>query len=87
MKYLIIIKAYHLHMPIHLIRFHLAFATSSAISTLFSSSKGIGTKTKGQIAGTLNPLNINAINSIQFDGNDISHIYILSNIITSYLLP
>ena len=59
--------------------FSTGVATSTAISTLFSGSVGIGTI--GGNAGTLNALNINAINSLQINGTDI-----LSTI-TNNLIP
>jgi hypothetical protein len=65
--------------------FSTGVATSTAITTLFSGSVGIGTI--GGNAGTLNALNINAINSLQINGNDISNIYVSSNVIPNYLLP
>jgi hypothetical protein len=54
-------------------------ATSTAITTFFSGSIGIGTI--GGTAGTLNALTINASNSLQINGNDIL------NIITTNLAP
>ena len=65
--------------------FSTGVATSNALTTLFSGSVGIGTI--GGNAGTLNALNINAINSLQIDGNNISNIYVSSNVILNYLSP
>ena len=65
--------------------FSTGVATSTAITTFFSGSVGIGTI--GGTAGTLNALTVNAINSIQINGNDISNIYVSSNVIPNYLLP
>jgi hypothetical protein len=65
--------------------FSTGVATSTAITTLFSGSVGIGTI--GGNAGTLNALTINAINSLQVNGNDLSNIYVSSNVIPNYLLP
>ena len=59
--------------------FSTGVATSTAITTFFSGSIGIGTV--GGTAGTLNALNINATNSIKINGTDIL------NIISSYLTP
>ena len=53
--------------------FSTGVATSTAVSTFFSGSIGIGTISG--TAGTLNALTINAINSIQFNGTDMSSIY------------
>ena len=53
--------------------FSTGVATSTAISTYFSGSVGIGTISS--TAGTLNALTLNAINSIQINGTDISTIY------------
>ena len=53
--------------------FSTGVATSTAITTYFSGSIGIGTI--GGTAGTLNALTLNATNSIQINGNDISNIY------------
>lgn len=53
--------------------FSTGVATSTAITTYFSGSIGIGTI--GGTAGSLNALTLNAINSIQINGNDISNIY------------
>jgi hypothetical protein len=69
---------------------HYSFLTGVATSTtttttLFSGSVGIGTI--GGNAGTLNALNINAIHSLQINGNDTSNIYVSSNVIPNYLLP
>jgi len=65
--------------------FSTGVATSTAITTLFSGSVGIGTI--GGNAGTLNALTINAINSLQVNGNDLSNIYVSSNVILNYLSP
>jgi len=65
--------------------FSTGVATSTAITTFFSGSVGIGTI--GGTAGTINALVVNAINSIQINGNDISNIYVSSNVILNYLLP
>ena len=65
--------------------FSTGVATSTAITTLFSGSVGIGTI--GGNAGTLNALTINAINSLQLNGNDLSNIYVSSNVILNYLSP
>jgi hypothetical protein len=43
--------------------------TSTAITTYFSSSVGKGTV--GRTSGTLNAMTLNAITSIQINGNDI----------------
>ena len=53
--------------------FSTGVATSTAITTYFSGSIGIGTI--GGTAGSLNALTLNAINSIQLNGVDISTIY------------
>jgi hypothetical protein len=52
--------------------FSTGVATSTAITTFFSGSIGVGTV--GGTAGTLNALNINAVNSLQINGNDILNI-------------
>ena len=57
--------------------FSTGVATSTAISTYFSGSVGIGTISG--TAGTLIALTLNAINSIQINGTDISTIYATSN--------
>ena len=57
--------------------FSTGVATSTAITTYFSGSIGIGTI--GGTAGSLNALTVNAINSIQLNGVDISTIYATSN--------
>ena len=49
-------------------------ATSTAFTTFFSGSIGIGTV--GGVAGSINALNINAINELQINGNNTSNIYI-----------
>ena len=59
--------------------FSTGVATSTAITTFFSGSIGIGTV--GGTAGTLNALTINAVNSLQINGTDIS------TIIANNLLP
>ena len=64
--------------------FSTGIATSTAITTLFSGSVGIGTI--GGNAGTLNALYINAINSIQINGENISNIYVSSNVLPNFLL-
>ena len=56
--------------------FSTGVATSTAISTYFSGSVGIGTISG--TAGTLIALTLNAINSIQINGTDISTIYALT---------
>ena len=53
--------------------FSTGVATSTAITTYFSGSVGIGTI--GSTSGTLNALTINAINAIQLNGINISTLY------------
>ena len=65
--------------------FSTGVATSTAITTFFSGSIGIGTI--GGNAGTLNALTINAINSLQVNGDNISNIYVSSNVLPNFLLP
>ena len=65
--------------------FSTGVATSTAITTFFSGSIGIGTI--GGNAGTLNALTINAITSLQVNGDNISNIYVSSNVILNYLSP
>ena len=65
--------------------FSTGVATSTAFTTFFSGSIGIGTV--GGDAGSLNVLNVNAINSLQINGNNISNIYISSNVIPNFLAP
>lgn len=57
-------------------------ATLTAISTYFSGSVGICTLSS--TAGTLNALTLNAINSIQFNGTDISTTSATSNYALTY---
>ena len=65
--------------------FSTGIATSTAFTTFFSGSIGIGTV--GGVAGSINALDINAINSLQINGNNISNIYISSNVLPNFLLP
>ena len=65
--------------------FSTGVATSTAFTTFFSGSIGIGTV--GGVAGSINALNINAINELQINGNNISNIYISSNVLPNFLAP
>jgi hypothetical protein len=65
--------------------FSTGVATSTAFTTFFSGSIGIGTV--GGVAGSINALNINAINELQINGNIISNIYISSNVLPNILAP
>ena len=65
--------------------FSTGVSTSTAITTFFSGSIGIGTV--GNEAGSLYALKINAINSLQVNGMDISNIYVSSNVIPNFLSP
>jgi hypothetical protein len=60
--------------------FSTGVATSTAITTLFNCSVGIGTIDGN--AGTLSALNINAINSLQINGTDI--LSTITNNVTPY---